>query len=100
MRYRLAGGSGMPKDSTVSITADTTKTEQTSDQQVTLNLSSDIAKEDLLGYEIYRGNELIAFTTEDTYVDEIAANNVSYTYSAVAYDKLLNKTQIATSFVF
>lgn len=97
MRYRLKGGSGMAEESTVSITADTTKTEQTSDNQVTLNLSSDIAEADLLGYEIYRGNELIAFTTEDTYVDEIAANNVSYTYSVVAYDKLLNQTELATS---
>jgi len=101
MRYRLNDGTGMSKGDTASITAtvgqlDAESTEA-QEQVVTLNLTSDMDEEALLGYEIYRGNERIAFTTESTYTDKVSANNVSYTYSVVAYDKLLNTTEKATS---
>ncbi len=101
MRYRLDGGQGMAEGSTVEITAtvgqgeDANEAQGANDKVVTLTLSSDMAKNDLLGYEIYRDGERIAFTTEDTYVDEISANNITHTYSVVAYDKLLNTTEEA-----
>ncbi len=93
MRYRLEGKAGMAEGSTVSV--DAAIGEDANDKVVTLTMTSDIEDEDILGYEIYRDGELIAFTTESTYVDEISANNVTHTYSVVAYDKLLNTTDKA-----
>ena len=45
--------------------------------------------EDILGYEIRRNGQPIAFTTEPTYTDDLGpANNLTYTYSVVPVDKL------------
>lgn len=93
MRYRLEGGTGMAEGSTVNVEA--ALGTAANDKVVTLTMTSDMEDEDILGYEIYRDGALIAFTTENTYVDEISANNVTHTYSVMAYDKLLNTTDKA-----
>lgn len=101
MRYRLNGGTGMAEGAAAAVTATVgAETKEgaentTNDKMVTLTLSTDMDEAALLGYEIYRDGELIAFTTEATYVDEVSANNVTHTYSVKAYDKLLNCTEEA-----
>ncbi len=101
VRYRMDGGKGMDEGVTASITASVgigTEAEGgANDQVVTLNLSSTMEQDALLGYEIYRDGELIAFTAENTYQDDIVGNNVTHQYSVVAYDKLLNKTEVVKS---
>lgn len=85
-RYRLSGKSGMTGDIQLHVEADASS----NDKQVVLNITDTLSDEDLLGYEIYRNGEPIAFTTSKTYTDHIgAANNQSFMYEVVAYDKLL-----------
>lgn len=91
-RYRLNKGTGMNQGDTVDIKAQVVQGENTLDKEVELTLSTTMNQDALLGYEIYRDGELIGFTEESTYRDPISANNVTHTYSAVAYDKLLNHT--------
>ena len=93
MRYRLNKGEAAAEGSIASILAEVKQGADTSDTVVELTLSSDMPSEALLGYEIYRDGKLVAFTTEDTYVDDISSNNVTHQYSVVAYDKLLNKSE-------
>ncbi len=60
---------------------------------LTLGVSKDEDK--ILGYEIIRNGEVVAFTTENNYKDVIGtANNRVFTYEVVAYDYLLNKTAV------
>ena len=64
--------------------------------QVTLNFGvSGMQTDSLLGYEILRNGEPIAFVegTQTEYVDTVTFNNKVVTYSVVAYDKFLNPTQ-------
>lgn len=50
----------------------------------------------VLGYEILRNGKPIAFTTENTYTDDLGpANNLTYTYSVIPVDRLGNKGQEA-----
>ena len=52
----------------------------------------------VLGYEIRRNGKPIAFTTQNTYTDDLGpANNLSYTYSVVPVDKLGNVGQEAAA---
>ncbi len=47
----------------------------------------------VLGYEILRNGKPIGFTTGNAYVDDLgAANNLTYSYSAAAVDKLGNRS--------
>ena len=80
--YRLESGSAADGTATVSASV--------SESKVTLTIShTDSAN--ILGYEIRRNGKAIAFTTENTYVDDLgAANNLTYTYSVVPVDKLGN----------
>jgi len=57
----------------------------------TLNLSIDKAyQEDFLGYEIFRDDELIAFTSTSQFIDKNVDITKNYTYKVVGYDKKLN----------
>lgn len=57
----------------------------------TLNLSIDKAyQEDFLGYEIYRDDELIGFTSTAQFIDKNVDTTKNYTYKVVGYDKKLN----------
>lgn len=80
--YRLESGSAADGTATVSASV--------SESKVTLTIShTDSAN--ILGYEIRRNGKAIAFTTKNTYVDDLgAANNLTYTYSVVPVDKLGN----------
>ena len=63
-------------------------------KQVELVISDNANAEDMLGYEIYRNGKPIAFSTDKTYIDHVgAANNQSFTYEVIAYDKLLNTSE-------
>lgn len=85
-RYRLSNKSGMPDDYELSVQAEALQ----DTKQVKLVITDNADADDMLGYEIYRNGKRIAFSTEKTYVDQIgAANNQSFTYEVVAYDKLL-----------
>ena len=78
---RLAGTG--TSDAPVSVSA------ETKDNQAILTITG--GHEDLLGYEIRRNGKPIAFTTEQTYTDDLGpANNLTYTYSVIPVDKLGN----------
>ncbi|MFJ5621919.1 NPCBM/NEW2 domain-containing protein [Peribacillus loiseleuriae] len=47
-------------------------------------------QEDFLGYEIFRDNELIAFTSADQFIDQNVDTSKNYTYKIVGYDKKLH----------
>ncbi len=66
------------------------------DKRVSIEFKTNGEANRILGYEILRNGESIAFVTGDktSYIDNIGAeNNRAYTYSVVAYDYLLNKTE-------
>ncbi|MGL4910802.1 MAG: NPCBM/NEW2 domain-containing protein, partial [Romboutsia sp.] len=56
----------------------------------TISISSDINKDELLGYEILRDGEVIGFITNDTFKDETREDGVEYKYQVVAYGKDLS----------
>lgn len=58
--------------------------------QPQLKFSSDIPKEQLLGYEITRNGEVIGFTTETNFTDKTAHSNTKYEYKVRAYGKDLS----------
>ncbi len=79
--YRLGGGT--PSFGTTTL--------QTAVQENKVTLTIQNTGKDLLGYEIRRNDTPIAFTTKDTYTDDLgAANNLTYTYSIVPVDLLGN----------
>ena len=80
--YRLENGSRAAGSASV--------TASVKDSKVTLTIRHTDGDK-ILGYEIRRNGTPIAFTTEDTYVDDLgAANNLTYTYSVVPVDQLGN----------
>ncbi len=80
--YRLEDGSAASGEATVTASVQASN--------VTLTMSHTDSSR-ILGYEIRRNGVAIAFTTQDTYVDNLgAANNLTYTYSVVPVDKLGN----------
>ncbi len=90
-RYRLEGGSAMASDTKVEATIT-----EADNQNKRFTLSFNVNKDakNILGYEIIRNGEPIAFVTENTFIDQIGAmNNRAITYQVVAYDYLLNKTE-------
>ena len=66
------------------------------DNKVTLSLNNTDNTNAMLGYEIIRNNEPVAFVTADQteYTDIITTgNNKVYEYQIIGYDKLLNQTE-------
>lgn len=60
----------------------------------TLYLSVDKEKQDdFLGYEIFRDNELIGFTSTQQFIDQHIDSTKNYTYKVVGYDKQLTALQ-------
>ena len=72
-----------------------TLTNETNSNQVTIQLGvNGMAADSLLGYEIIRNGETVAFVDGSTaeYVDTVTFNNKVANYSVIAYDKFLNAT--------
>lgn len=93
-KYRLAGGQGMANGTVANATLNYSAS-GTDSNKVTLTLSNTGSANDMLGYEIRRNGEVVAFVPAEntSYVDTISTgNNRVYTYEVTAYDKLLNKT--------
>ena len=87
--YRLAGGGAAEGSAAVLA--------QVEESSVTLILTH-TDSDSILGYEIRRNGIPIAFTTESIYVDDLgAANNLTYTYTAVPVDRLGNPGDAARS---
>ena len=85
---RLAGEKGF--DGTIAVSAETDK------NKAVLTITGGDAS--VLGYEIRRNKTPIAFTTANTYIDDLGpANNLTYTYSVVPVDKLGNMGPEATA---
>lgn len=90
-RYRLDGGTAMSKDTSVEASIIEADSEN---KRFTLTFHVNKDSRNILGYEIIRNGEPIAFVTENTFTDKIGAmNNRALTYQVVAYDYLLNKTE-------
>ncbi len=91
-RYKLNGGEGI-LDTTKVVAK--IKDTNTLDKRITIELGVTGENNKILGYEIIRNGESIAFVTGDKteFTDNIGSmNNRAFTYKVVAYDKLLNKT--------
>ena len=81
--YRLQNGRAF--GGTISASASVSQNHAT----VTISGGNDT----VLGYEILRNGKPIGFTTGNAYVDDLgAANNLTYSYSAAAVDKLGNRS--------
>ncbi len=94
-QYRLDGGSAADSASVSAsiVTAHENNIVKTNEIEISLSNSGGNA---MLGYEIIRNGEPVAFVPADksSYIDTITTgNNMVYEYSIVGYDKLLNKTQ-------
>ncbi len=81
--YRLQNGRAF--GGTISASASVSQNHAT----VTISGGNDT----VLGYEILRNGKPIGFTTGNAYVDDLgAANNLTYSYSVAAVDKLGNRS--------
>ena len=81
-RDRLQGGSRASGALTLSAAP-------AGENAVRLDFSASVTGGKVQGYEIFRNDKAIAFTTESTYTDTIGSgNNRTYTYTVVAYDTL------------
>ncbi len=96
--YRLNGGAAM--SSATKVIADITTPHENNvinDNKVVLSLDNNSAdKDSMLGYEIIRNGEPVAFilANETSYTDIITTgNNMVYEYQVIGYDKLLNETE-------
>lgn len=79
-------GNGM-KDKEVKVTFASNQAAKTN----TLYLNIDKTyQDDFLGYEIFRDNELIGFTSTEQFIDKNVDPHKNYTYKVVGYDKKLN----------
>lgn len=57
----------------------------------TLNMSIDEKyQNDILGYEIYRDDILVGFTSKSQFMDTNVDTSINHTYKIIAYDKKLN----------
>ncbi len=94
-RYRMGKGAGITDAKVIAnIEEVDNKT-----KEVTINLGITSESEKILGYEILRNGESIAFLDSSVheYIDRVGSeNNRAYTYQVVAYDYLLNKTEMVT----
>ncbi len=62
------------------------------DSKFELTFSAALTSGKVQGYEIRRGDETIAFTTDTTFTDTIGSgNNLTYAYTVTAYDTLGNQ---------
>ncbi|MCI6666602.1 MAG: discoidin domain-containing protein, partial [Romboutsia timonensis] len=63
-------------------------------ENLKLNINIDKkSKSDLMGYEIYKNNELIGFTSTNSFVDTEANFDENVVYKVVAFDKRLNESK-------
>ena len=63
-------------------------------ENLKLNINIDQkSKSDLMGYEIYKNDELIAFTSTNSFVDTEANFDENVVYKVVAFDKRLNESK-------
>ncbi len=94
-RYILGGGEGITNKNILNASIASTSNE---DKRVEISFSVTSEKDKILGYEILRNGVSIGFVTDGgTFVDNVGAeNNRAYTYTVVAYDYLLNKTDVVT----
>ncbi len=96
-RYILAGGKGITPGQDI-LTASINDVDG-NNKRVTLTFNVSSNSNDILGYEILRNGVSIGFVENGTttFTDIVGAeNNRAYTYSVVAYDYLLNKTNVVT----
>nr|WP_288306738.1 NPCBM/NEW2 domain-containing protein [uncultured Romboutsia sp.] len=63
-------------------------------ENLKLNINIDKkSKSDLMGYEIYKNDELIGFTSTNSFVDTEANFDENVVYKVVAFDKRLNESK-------
>ncbi len=93
-RYILNNGTGI--STSTKLTASISDTDQ-KEKRVTINFNVSGESEKILGYEILRNGESIAFVSGDknSYTDNVGTvNNRAFTYDVVAYDYLLNTIKL------
>ena len=86
-------GEGLEADTPVNVNIVRNETNKTN----TLNFAiAQDATSNLLGYEIYRDGQLVAFTSTSTYVDTNIDPDTNYEYKIVPFDKKLNELNAVT----
>ncbi|MGL6106321.1 NPCBM/NEW2 domain-containing protein [Romboutsia sp.] len=80
-------GSGINKESKPTI--------ESIDTTGKITISSNINKDELLGYEIIRNGEVIGFTDKNTFIDETKESGAKYNYQVLAYGKDLSTSTIS-----
>ena len=81
-------GEGFTTEPTIKVTA------SKEGENLKLNINIDKkSKSDLMGYEIYKNDELIAFTSTNSFVDTEANFDENVVYKVVAFDKRLNESK-------
>ncbi len=73
-------------DESVTTSVDLTTVGET--LKLTFNVN-EAAKNDVMGYEIFKNDELIGFTSTNTFIDETAVLGESVNYTVIPYDKTL-----------
>ena len=94
-RQVLSGNNGMSENTTViaSYKDGISKNTIIENKDITINLGVSQDEDSILGYEIIRNGEVIGFTTENTFTDNLGSiNNRVVDYSVKAYDYKLNAT--------
>lgn len=85
-KYRLLNNTGITSVVNYSVTASVSN-----NSTITLNINHSYNEEDLLGFQISRNGESIAFVTTNTYSEVLGSiNNKALEYSVLAIDKLGN----------
>lgn len=80
-------GKGLSKDTPFTASISLNATNKTNTLSFTMDKNDE---KDLLGYEIYRDGELVAFTSTSQYIDQNVDPSKNYTYEVIGYDKKLN----------
>lgn len=93
-KNRLAGMNAMASDTSVVASLRQDKDTHGNDyKSVTIDLGTNKDEDKILGYEIKRNGNVVGFTTDKTFKDNLGSmNNRVFTYEVTAYDYLLNKT--------
>ena len=94
-RYIIGNGEALTNSNILEASIASQSNEE---KRVTINFKVTTEENKILGYEIIRNGVAIGFVTDaNTFTDIIGAeNNRAYTYSVVAYDYYLNKTNTVT----
>ena len=87
--YSKYTGEGFTSDPNVEVST----SKQGENIKVSFNVD-ETYKDDVMGYEVYRNGELVAFTSTNSFVDTKVSYNDNVIYKVVPFDKKLNEGKV------